>query len=185
MLLLIIILELSYSSMVAQSFPMNNKTGKIVYTDIVKYDTLNADTAFYKILENFQESSKYFVNLEYDTTLLTINCTYRIPAFVNFPDHYGKIEYDIYIKCLPNKTGYRLTNFRHILLNKEQYVNNLELERPKYFDSSKYRYWKTIKIEAMTSINDLVLTIIFVPIRNEWEERTVQYDDYFLLKNRK
>ncbi|MEM9921211.1 MAG: hypothetical protein AAF990_24130 [Bacteroidota bacterium] len=165
---------------------MDEKTGEVVYTDLVLFDTLTPDTAFLQMLNYVRSDSIRNKNIQANSDRSLITFTTVSSAYSEFPDRFGEILCDVVIKYFPNKFAYRITNFRHVPLDDfPPCTNNLNVVRPKCFEGKPYeKYWGNVKECAISSMNDFIIKLLYVSLENQPTTKTLKMDDYFLWRNR-
>jgi hypothetical protein len=184
--LLIIFIIANTNFVTGQNLPIEANTNEVVYTDLILFDTLTADTAFTQMLNYVNSNPNQNVKIQSDRTQRLITFTNINTAYSNFPDKFGQIECDVVVKYFPNKFAYRITNFRHVPVNKfPPCTNNLNVIRPKCFEGKPYEeYWKNVKQCAINHMNDFIGMLLNVTLENQPTKEILKWDDYFLARNR-
>ena len=172
---------------IGQNLPIDKTTNEIVYTDLILFDTLTADTAFTQMLNYVNSAPNRNSNIQANNNRLLITFTTTNNSYSKFPKEFGQIECDVVIKFFPNKFAYRITNFRHVPINDfPPCTNNLNVLRPKCFEGKPYeKYWRKVKQCAINSMNDYIIKLLYVTLENQPTTETLKMDDYFLARNRK
>ena len=181
--LLFVLLSMNFA--ISQSLPMDKKTGEIVYTDVILFDTLTASKAFTQMLEFVKSNPKKNSNIQFDDKLKVISFTTINNASAQYPNKIGYLKSDVVLTFFSNKFSYRIENFRHIPMNMTAPCENkLNAKKPNCFtNQSPKKYWKQVKKGTVKSMNDYIMKLIFVTLENQPTTETIQINEYFLARN--
>ena len=181
--LLFVILSASFA--IGQSLPTDKKTGKIVYSDVILFDTLIASKAFKHMLAFVKNNPTKNTNIQSNEKQKVITFTTINNASTQYPNKMGYLESNVILTFFSNEFSYRITNFSHIPVNMTTpCVNSLDAKKPTCFgDKSPKQYWKQVKKGTAKAMKDYIMKLIFVTLENQPTTETLRINEYFLAKN--
>ena len=176
---------LSTNFAIGQSLPTDKRTGEIVYTDVILFDTLIASKAYTQMLDFIKNNPKKNSNIQSDDQQRVITFTTINKASHLYPNQIGYVKSDVVLTFLSNKFSYRIANFSHIPMNMTTpCTNNLNAKKPTCFvDKSPKKYWKEVKKGTAKAMHDYIMKLIFVTLEDQPTRKTLRIDEYFLARN--
>ncbi len=147
------------SSVYAQDFPIDEKTGKITYTDVVDVDELSASDIYKKALawgasKKFQLKAKEANSkIQWDGK---IGVHYRGVQLGGYED--GTVTFSVVIYCKDGRYKYKLTNFKHTA----SHANCGPLESEKSACTRHqlpYSSWVTIKKDTHEKVQKYIQSL--------------------------
>ena len=181
--LLFVLLSTSFA--VGQSLPTDKKTGEIVYTDVILFDTLTASKAYTKMLDFVKGNPTKNSNIQSNEKQKLITFTTINNASPQYPNEIGYLKSDVVLTFLSNEFSYRIANFSHIPMDMTTpCANNLNAKKPTCFgDKSPKKYWKQVKSGTAKAMNDYIMKLIFVTLEDQPTTETLRINEYFLARN--
>jgi len=158
--LLFVLLNINFA--LGQSLPTDKKTGEIVYTDAILFDTLSASKAYTQMLDFLKSNPKKNSNIQSDDRKRVITFTTLNNASQLYPNKIGYVKSDVVLTFHSNEFSYRIANFSHIPMDMTtSCANNLNAKKPTCFtEKSPNKYWKEVKKGTAKAMHDYIMKLI-------------------------
>ncbi len=152
-------------SLKSQNWPIDEKTGKILYTDVINTDSIKKEEVYSIIKEWIAKTfvdSREVIELD-DKESGKILGTGLFKVHLPSGAFAGYVRYDIYFIIKDNRFKYEISNFIHDTYGTLQGIGSggdLLNEKPVcgYFFLTK-RYWAGIKEETYINTNSLIIDL--------------------------
>lgn len=170
--------------LLAQNFPKDKSTGKITYTDLIGFDSVDAKVSFKNLLAFFQnEKFNRYEDIWTNDSLLVIRATLLFDVDLSFSEKFGQLKCVLKFRCYPNKVWYYFTDFEHIPLeNYPPCHTTLEIIEPKCFEGKPFeKKWQKVKEDLIAAMNDYIMNLALNVIPKDQPcKKIIKMSDYFL-----